>query len=58
MGTFGHFFWCNCKLGTIIQVSKIDLFHSFIFSNCFIRVRVAVDLEPILGTLGMRWKTP
>lgn len=30
--------------------------HSFLFSNRFILVRVAVDLEPVLGTLAARWE--
>lgn len=36
---------------TLIQVGLI---HSFIFSNCFMQVKATVDLEPVLGTLGLR----
>lgn len=31
----------------------ISFIHSFIFGNCFFLLRVEVDLEPVLGTLGV-----
>lgn len=37
-----------------IMVSICTLIHESIFSNCFILVRVVVELEPIQGTLSAR----
>lgn len=47
--------WQNNKLVTFlvpIQISLPNINQVFSFTNCFIGVRVAVDSEPVPGTLG------
>lgn len=44
-------FWAHDKYGCLTNKKN-----SFIFNNCFILFRVMVEMEPVPGILGVRWK--